>query len=213
MKTQRIYFLLILLYSCGFPCVNPADKKLGNESIIAFGSMKDGSWWIYEKENSLLRDTIQLSGYYRRIESFRGKEECDDIEMITFTLTGKNIFTNKSIVKIDARTSIDVVSCSDSTSDLFNFSIYTERGKGYEKSIWLDYEILDNYELKDKEYSKVILIKYKQNVGNGIYQTETTQLRYFAPNIGLIRFENILSKFKFNKDSSIYNLVNFDVKN
>lgn len=209
-----LFFSVIALsYGCGKKCKNPVKYNLDKGAISLFANGKNGSWWVFQQENSSLRDSIYVSNYNNTIN--HNEKQCEDNDIVTINFSGQNLFFSTAELKISAEAQNssdkkwDIISTNCNSGKTFSFSFNRIHDGTFEKSIWLDYEILSNITLSGNSYNDVLKIYIKDYYDNSS-NTTTYRILYFAPTIGLIRCENIPNSR--HPDNTVYNLLKYHIQ-
>jgi hypothetical protein len=212
-----IYFFLFLVLffhsSCHKRCKAPIKYNIDQGTNMLFANGGNGSWWVFEEEKSLLRDSIYLTSHSATVE--HNEKQCIDNDVETINYTGQNIFFSNADTKIYAQGQNnsekrwDIVSTNCNAGKTFSYSLNRISDGSFEKSIWLDYEILSVDTILGNSYNNVLKFYIKDHYDNSS-NTITYRILHFAPSIGLIKCENIPNSR--HPDSTVYNLVKYHIQ-
>ncbi len=202
----------IYLSSCG-----PSDEivyiKIDPE-LLAWGSFKEGTYWIYKEENTGATDSVYVYKHEKSYgESDRGSKKVKttyEVFYSSFFTSNKDIDTlyydigtfssdihlaRKSIIKNGPLLSCNIV---PPPFPNFFFEGYTVWVSSSQKTVFDS--IYPIYQLGELEFSNVIRANNNENYAyNG-----TPTLLYSARNVGMIRKE-------FPEYNEIWNLIRYNI--
>jgi hypothetical protein len=180
MKTK--FFVLLLFATC-ISCKKDKYFELDKEFKSYFGGYKDGSWWVYEDTLANSKDSIYITDYNEKRESY-SKNSNDYYEFVDYKLHSGGkinwIFLHKNSTIGELTENLSCYSSQKVNLEIDYFAkipfICKENGIYYiNDSSGL--AIIENYFLHSLSYNNVI------KVWN---QSDTF---YFAKDIGLIHYK------------------------
>ena len=175
------------------------ESKISNV-IKKYFYFKVGSWWVYENEISLERDSIYV--VRDRIERIMGDESCHCDESL-FVRSGSSmddsLFYNTDSYMTKAISFMRVHVGSSNYDDTYRFEVLTDTSLKLENQHNGIITFLPSYKGINDEFKNVYRCFYHKAL------TDYLSDSYFAPNIGLIRF-----RYK-EGDGSYWDLVNYHV--
>lgn len=208
-----ITFFTVVLSSCG-----PSDEEVYikiDEEVLAWGAFKEGTYWIYQEENTGTIDSVYV---YKQEEAYGESDRGSKKVKITYEVFLGSIFINSinndtlyydvttfssnilltrvTRIKNDPARSCNIV--PPPYSNFFKEGYTTRTGLLSQKTVFDS--IYPIYTLGELEFTNVIRANNNENYAyNG-----TPTLLYSARNVGMIRKE-------FPERNEVWNLIRYNV--
>jgi hypothetical protein len=171
------------LFALFTSCSKENYFELDEEFKSYFGSYKDGSWWVYEDTLSNLKDSVYITDYNKKSESY-SKNSDDYYEFVDYKLQSGGrinwIFLHKNSSTGELTENLSCYSTQKVNQETNYFAeipfICKENGS-YVTNDESGFVIIENYYLQTLSYNDVIKIWN---------QSDTF---YFAKDIGLIQYK------------------------
>jgi len=181
-------------------CTDGNTKNRISTVLKNYFYFKTGSWWVYENELSLERDSIYV--VQDKIERIMPDESCKCNEQLFVrigTSTNDSIFYNTSSEMSSAISFMKVLVGSSNYDYTYRFEVQNDTALKLENQHNGIIQYLPEYAGPKGNYSKVYRCFYNKVL------TDYLSDSYFAPHIGLIRFT-----YK-EGDGTYWNLINYHV--
>jgi hypothetical protein len=186
--TYLLLFCVIVLLNSGCKkCPTTTHYPFPAAAELYFGMYKQGNWWTYENQDGTKKDSIYFTQFLDNIAKDNTSEDC-----VTWQHREGNMGSNYLYAKSNSGVSY-VPFIYSNPYDGISSPIYTsinlsgtvqERLVTYKDGILYQDTIITNFSQNSKSYFNVI--KNRNN-------------KYFAPNIGLIRWEIGTDTFTLKK--------------
>ena len=161
---------------------------------------KVGSWWVYQNEISLERDSIYV--VQNKLERIKGVEscKCDESLFVRFESTFNDSFFYYTESQSSPAITFSRVSYGNSSSyHTYRFDVVSDTSLGLANQHNAIISLLPTFKGINGDFKNVYRCFYNKAL------TDYLSDSYFAPNVGLIRY-----RYK-DGDDSYWNLVNHHV--
>ncbi|HEB62222.1 MAG TPA: hypothetical protein ENI82_03625 [Bacteroidetes bacterium] len=167
--------------TCHTKCRKPKPYILSVEMEKYFGSYQEGNYWVYENEEKTKLDSFYISDY-EEVEGVNTLPECHMERYRRFKLNN-SFFSKTDFFNVEYKNNGNCCSYAFMLRDNYDQYIFLIEENSKIKDFSLDdLKELESLIIRDSSYSNVLeYIGTESEVGTKIY---------FAPNIGIVRYEN-----------------------
>lgn len=184
MKTiYLLLFCIIALLNSGCKkCETTTHYPLPVATELYFGMYKMGNWWTYENQEGTKKDSIYLTEFYDKVGKDVELDECTTWQYKQGNMISKYLYSGLNVNT--EKIAFTYGSPYTNSADYTYVELSGDVRVSFRNGMFQKDTIIPNYSQNLKMYSNVL---------------KNRNRKYFAPNIGLIRWETTTDTFTLKK--------------